>query len=385
MRPEQAHALAARPAAASSKALIPSLLIFTYKCDLLADQSCVGSDRYSSQNEAVMRDNMWNTIRLHGGEVCTVKGDCPASTCMSCTSNRLPEPAKGQTKAVCRRCGQNEAGVPNCCNSGGDWAGKCSGRGTSKHGDLRTWDEGYDACHGSSVNATNVTIHFYDDAACYRVLEEVAPRPLLERFRVEEKGMYKADICRGAALKKAGGFYFDLDLKARMDSRALVQNDTTFVSVVTGNAAPREIIDSDKPLEFFQAFIGSTPNHPIIDQYLDAMVAWYEDPTPESERQRRAQRAVTAMALPPRSLSAMRATWMGTEAMGTAFQRVQESLGDGIKTQIWHELPLQQLEEGVQQRVPSQGGDLCDYVVYDPESNEVPFYSRARGASDYCA
>ena len=85
MRPEQAHALAARPAAASSKALIPSLLIFTYKCDLLADQSCVGSDRYSSQNEAVMRDNMWNTIRLHGGEVCTVKGDCPASTCMSCT------------------------------------------------------------------------------------------------------------------------------------------------------------------------------------------------------------------------------------------------------------------------------------------------------------
>jgi len=335
---------------------------------------------------------MWNTIRLHGGEVCEPTGDCPASSCLSCTRNRLPEPTKGRPKVVCGTCGRNKLGAANCCSQGGDWYGKCDRRDEDSDSGLNapyTWDDGYNACHATNAwldghDPANVTVHFYDDAACDRVIEEVAPAPLLKRFRVESTGMYKADMCRGAVLKRTGGFYFDLDLKARMDSRKLVANTTTFVSCVEGNRGASEVAGGE-PLEFFQAFIAATPNHVIIDQYLEAMVQWYESqPLNKEGRKKRARTAVAAVALPPRWLRAMRAHWMGTEAMGTAFRSVHANLGDDLNTQIWHEVQLSELDEDSRAGVPSQGGEYCDYVVFDQESGEVPFYSRAQGATDYC-
>ena len=79
----------------------------------------------------------------------------------------------------------------------------------------------------------------------------------------------------------------------------------------------------------------------------------------------------------------MHERWMGTESMGTAFRSVlAKKAREDVKVQIWHEVPLADLGDIA---VPSQGGDLCDYVVFDPLSGEVPFYSRAQGATDYCS
>ena len=182
-----ANVLGVRPSAhvGPHRLLIPSLFVFTYKCDLLANNSCA-EGKYTARNEEVMRLNMWNTIKLHGGEVCSPMAVCPAATCMSCRTHR-----------------------------------KTVQQATSANVTAHSW-------------SPNVTVHFYDDEACERVIEKVAPAPLLRSFRAESQGMYKADICRGAALKRGGGFYFDLDLKARIDSRALIANTSTFVSCVEG-------------------------------------------------------------------------------------------------------------------------------------------------------
>jgi hypothetical protein len=48
--------------------------------------------------------------------------------------------------------------------------------------------------------------------ACRALLESVEPR-LVSHFDAEERGMYKADICRVAALFNEGGYYFDIDLE----------------------------------------------------------------------------------------------------------------------------------------------------------------------------
>jgi len=328
--PLKAHVVGVRPSA--SRLLIPSLLVFTYKCDLLANHSCARG-KYTAGNEEVMRLNMWNTIQLHGGEECssytsnTDYGECPASTCLSCSARR-------------------KSGQPS---------------------------------------PANVTVHFYDDAACQRVIEKEAPTPLLRRFQAEALGMYKADICRGAALKRGGGLYFDLDLKARMDSRTLISNTSTFVSCVEGKEQPT----ASKPRDFFQAFIAVTPKHPIIEEYLQAMVEWYEETELElSSSSMYFPDSSPPLAGPPsrvalRQLRAMHERWMGTESMGTAFRSVlAKKAREDVKVQIWHEVPLADLGDI---GVPSQGGDLCDYVVFDPLSGEVPFYSRAQGATDYCS
>ena len=54
-------------------------------------------------------------------------------------------------------------------------------------------------------------LHFYDDAACEEVINATEPA-LLQRFREEHYGAYKADICRGAFMWQEGGLYFDVDM-----------------------------------------------------------------------------------------------------------------------------------------------------------------------------
>lgn len=53
---------------------------------------------------------------------------------------------------------------------------------------------------------------FLDDDMCREKIKASEPR-LLSWFNREKLGMYKADICRVAALYLAGGYYFDVDIR----------------------------------------------------------------------------------------------------------------------------------------------------------------------------
>ena len=80
-------------------------------------------------------------------------------------------------------------------------------------------------------------------------------------------------------LVATGGLYFDVDMETIVDSRTLIRNDTRFVS-------PQIVNDQGKPMDeariggFFQSFIAATPNHPILREYLDQILYWYEADQP---------------------------------------------------------------------------------------------------------
>ena len=114
------------------------------------------------------------------------------------------------------------------------------------------------------------SVRFLTDKDCLESIRKVLPDTnLTTYFTNENHGMYKADICRGAALYETGGMYFDIDIEARMPLWDVVAPQTEFVTTFVHK-------DSNHPGNFFQAFIGVTPKHPIMKRYLELFVLYYE-------------------------------------------------------------------------------------------------------------
>lgn len=115
------------------------------------------------------------------------------------------------------------------------------------------------------------TVHFLTDKDCIASIKRVMGEdsPLVSFFQQESHGMYKADICRGAALYETGGLYFDVDIQARMSMWDAVNTETIFVT-------PMVHRQSKYPGAFFQAFIGVTPKNPIMLKYLELFLQHYQ-------------------------------------------------------------------------------------------------------------
>ena len=124
--------------------------------------------------------------------------------------------------------------------------------------------------HTISLHA-DAKVLFLTDNDCLASIARVmgSDSPLLDFFRKESHGMYKADICRGAALYEHGGLYMDVDMHARMSLWSAIKPTSTFV-------VPFVHRDSKHPGNFFQAFIGSVPNNPIIKRYLELFIDHYQ-------------------------------------------------------------------------------------------------------------
>lgn len=115
------------------------------------------------------------------------------------------------------------------------------------------------------------TVRFLNDEDCKASIRATLgdDTKLVEYFDKETHGMYKADICRGAALYETGGLYFDIDIEARMPMWDVIQQRTEFVTVLVHK-------DSNHPGGFFQAFIGAVPKHKVMKRYVELFVDYYE-------------------------------------------------------------------------------------------------------------
>jgi Glycosyltransferase sugar-binding region containing DXD motif len=92
---------------------------------------------------------------------------------------------------------------------------------------------------------------------------------MIQFFWNEKQGMFRADMCRGAALYETGGLYFDVDLAVRMSAWTVVKPTTEFVTVHAAFGG------------FFQAFIGVTPSHPVIARYKTLFYQYYKGTMPQ--------------------------------------------------------------------------------------------------------
>ncbi len=135
---------------------------------------------------------------------------------------------------------------------------------------LHRENAGDDGGASSSPNDT-MTVRFLNDDDCISSIRNSlgSDTNLTRYFADEEKGMYKADICRGAALYETGGLYFDVDIEARMSLWDVIDANAEFVTTYVH-------VDSNHRGGFFQAFIGSTRMHPILLRYLELFVDYYE-------------------------------------------------------------------------------------------------------------
>lgn len=115
------------------------------------------------------------------------------------------------------------------------------------------------------------SVRFLSDEDCVNSIRATLGKEtkLVEYFNKEEKGMYKADICRGAALYETGGLYFDIDIEARMPLWDVIDVGTEFVTTLVHK-------DSNHLGGFFQAFIGVTARHRVMKRYLEIFVEYYE-------------------------------------------------------------------------------------------------------------
>lgn len=117
----------------------------------------------------------------------------------------------------------------------------------------------------------NATVRFLTDLDCIKSITNVmgVESPLIQFFQRETQGMFKADICRGAALYETGGLYLDVDVQARMPMWQAIDTATDFV-------VPLVHVASKHAGNFFQAFIGTKPQNPILKRYLELFIRHYQ-------------------------------------------------------------------------------------------------------------
>jgi len=118
--------------------------------------------------------------------------------------------------------------------------------------------------YGKAWDEPNPLVQFYDDQTCLQAISLAEPR-LVPHFQREVQGKFKADLCRVAVLYEGGGYYFDVDLKTV--NPVMLSNDTGFATVL-------DIFGRN----FFQAFLAASPRHPILEEALRIMLAYYENP-----------------------------------------------------------------------------------------------------------
>ncbi|CAJ1951444.1 unnamed protein product [Cylindrotheca closterium] len=222
-----------------------------------------------------------------------------------------------------------------------------------------------------SIPAEEMDIMFIDDPLCLKLIPQVEPR-LLEYFKLEPKGSFKADICRVAALHLYGGYYFDVDIQVL---KALQPNpDTDFITSTCGNH------------QFFQAVMALAPEHPLARATLDSMLDdWYQIPTVMEYFSNRSLNANFSMGeeyIKKReeylgrffNMSHEIKPMLGTATLRLAYDRHRKSVTPWI---------LDELDNADNTLYPElkreDTGWGCNYMVHDGSKMEPYFYSRCMG------
>lgn len=174
---------------------------------------------------------------------------------------------------------------------------------------------------------------------------------------------YKSDICRLVILEKNGGFYSDLDQKPVHGFVDLVPKNATMVAVMTDEHTERftrRVIVGINTLglRLANGFLGFMPRHPFILRCLEEFVLEY-----------RANPSFSS-GLGPHLMTRMINMNQASIKQQPVYVFV-ESLN--VKGDPNH------------QKVPMQdGGNDCNYIMFDQKTKRVIFYTRVKVSGFRC-
>lgn len=233
------------------------------------------------------------------------------------------------------------------------------------------------------------TVRFLTDKDCLESIKNVlgGDTKLVNYFEKESRGMYKSDICRGAALWETGGLYFDVDLGVRMPVWRVLGPHAAFVTSKVHEQSKQ------KP-GFFQAFIGATPQHPILKRYLELFIQYYEGkikletPLLKEEKQMLGVRILHiaySQILEESSGPQRRQDWLD-KARATTSRTLPSSFNSSSSIigpiELWQEVYYSH-DKFPTIAAPTWGTEKsCKYVVLANQGwpPVVPFYSRVAGS-----
>lgn len=226
----------------------------------------------------------------------------------------------------------------------------------------------------------NATVRFLTDVDCETSIGNALGNQtrLVEYFRREPRGMYKSDICRGAALYETGGLYFDVDLGLRMPVWSLLGEHTTFATVKVHERSKQ------KP-GFFQAFIASTPRHPILKRYLELFVKYYDgDLKLETKKLEESKQMLGVRILAEAYNAIMEEQRLAEERrldglLGGAMSPPGTTVG---AVELWQEVMYSPEKFPNIPPPPSESEESCKFLVVANHGSPpvVPFYSRVQGS-----
>jgi hypothetical protein len=188
-------------------------------------------------------------------------------------------------------------------------------------------------------------VWFLDDDDCRSAIYAAKPA-LVAYFDREPRGMWKADICRVAALYLTGGYYFDVDMEAV--NPWIPSHNVTFATAVDPIG-----------VRYFQSFLASEQKGRVIEEALDEMLLFYEMQKSRSY------------------------SYIGPDTLMWAYEAVAPSeLGEAV---ILEEIDFRLDEDAEMPSRRREGvGCCCRYKVQEPVSTVTMFYSRIVGAGKGC-
>lgn len=236
-----------------------------------------------------------------------------------------------------------------------------------------------------ALSSSDFTVLFLDDSDCLAHIEIIEPK-LVDPFKYETDSRFKGDICRAAALYQHGGYYLDIDLQV-IKPFIISDPGITFSSVI-----------EEPGKGFFQAFMGATPYHRILRQTMNNMVRHYDKALiPKHGGKNNPIKYKINYSYIDHLLKQDKGWNMGTRTIKDAFVELhipyrskynegKNTLEEKSEVYLLQEIHLETSASWYPtlERRKFQHKCCCNFVVHDPHSQKVHFWSRFPGAGQFC-
>lgn len=208
-------------------------------------------------------------------------------------------------------------------------------------------------------------VHMWDDHDCFTAIHELQMKEghqLALYFDREDEGRIKSDVCRLVMLYNMGGLYFDTDVAPLAALPRTLDPRATFVTV--------KVRDGN----FFQAFLATSPKHPVIRMCLTKFKTWYDELWKPGQDQKRLRKETGGGNIGTALLARSFKEWSASTSQDDPLLAHQ----GGHVSQFFQEWQFKMQDQGVTPRQPGTFSyrDFCDWGAMDSRTHTMVMISR---------